>query len=203
MPIIRPYAPADRAAVADICVRTGDVGEDASALYPDRDLLPNIFALPYVELEPEFAFVANDDGQAVGYIVGTADTPRFVRRFRQEWLPRLAERYPPLTGEPTTPTEGMVNLMHDPERMLVPQVADHPAHLHIDLLPGHQGAGLGRALMTTFLRALGAAGVPAVHLEMASANTRARAFYDRMGFREIVVPGREGSTFLGRPTIAP
>jgi ribosomal protein S18 acetylase RimI-like enzyme len=97
----------------------------------------------------------------------------------------------------------MLGLLHHPERMLIPQLADHPAHLHIDLLPDHQGAGHGRALMETFLRALGAAGVPRVHLGMASSNTRARAFYDRMGFDEIPVPDTPGSTFLGRDTIAP
>jgi ribosomal protein S18 acetylase RimI-like enzyme len=57
--------------------------------------------------------------------------------------------------------------------------------------------------METFLRALGAAGVPRVHLGVANSNTRARAFYDRLGFHEIVVPAASGATFLGRDTISP
>ena len=98
---------------------------------------------------------------------------------------------------------GLLRLLHQPERMLVPEVADHPAHLHIDLLPSHQGGGFGRRLMTEFLTALGRAGVARVHLGMATSNTRARAFYDRLGFREIAVPGREGATYMGRETIRP
>jgi ribosomal protein S18 acetylase RimI-like enzyme len=200
VPTVRPYRPDDRGALADICVRTGDAGEDSRALYPDLDLLPNIFVLPYVEFEPALAFVVDDGGRAVGYVVGTSDTPTFVEWFRREWLPVLAERYPPPTGRPSTPTAAMVGLLHQPERMLVPEVAAYPAHLHIDLLPTHQRAGHGRALMTMFLGALAGAGVAAVHLGMAAGNTRARAFYDRMGFHEIPVPAEPGTTYLGRST---
>jgi ribosomal protein S18 acetylase RimI-like enzyme len=84
--------------------------------------------------------------------------------------------------------------------MVRPDLADHPAHLHIDLLPGHQRAGHGRALMTAFLAALAAKGVPAVHLSMLTANTAARAFYDRLGFTELPLPDVGELTYLGRPT---
>jgi ribosomal protein S18 acetylase RimI-like enzyme len=200
--VIRPYRPADRAAVAEICILTGDAGGDARERFPDPDLLPGIFALPYVEHEPELAFVLDDGGTAVGYVIGTADTPAFVKWFREEWLPTLVERYP-LPERTVTPLDWLVGLLHDPERMLVPEVADYPAHLHIDLLPGYQGAGHGRAMMTTFLRALGERNVPRVHLGMDPRNTRARAFYERMGFHEIPVSGEPRGQFFGRATIAP
>ncbi|OKK12920.1 hypothetical protein AMK09_29530 [Streptomyces sp. CB02488] len=46
----RPYRPDDRAALADICVRTADNGGDSSHLYPDPELMPSIFAAPYAYL---------------------------------------------------------------------------------------------------------------------------------------------------------
>jgi ribosomal protein S18 acetylase RimI-like enzyme len=95
----------------------------------------------------------------------------------------------------------MVGLLHHPDRMVVPEVADFPAHLHIDLLPGVQGSGFGKALMTAFLTGLGSAGVDHVHLCMGRQNTNARAFYDRLGFAEIAVPGAETVAYLGRETI--
>jgi RimJ/RimL family protein N-acetyltransferase len=55
--------------------------------------------------------------------------------------------------------------------------------------------------MTAFLRALGEMGVPRVHLSMDPSNTRARAFYDRMGFHEIAVPGLPRGAFLGRDIV--
>ncbi|QYC38999.1 ribosomal-protein-alanine N-acetyltransferase [Nonomuraea coxensis DSM 45129] len=203
---IRPYRHAtDKDALYDICVRTGDAGEDSRHLYPDPDLLPSIFAAPYVHLEPDLAFVADDGERAVGYIVGCADTPAFVRAYREKWLPTLAGRYPaPAPGHvPATPTEQLVALLHDPERMILPELAGYPAHLHIDLLPGHQRAGHGRALMTAFLGALADGGVAAVHLSMLTANTRARAFYDRLGFHELPVPDPGPVTYLGRATTPP
>jgi len=82
--------------------------------------------------------------------------------------------------------------------MVLPELAGYPAHLHIDLLPGYQGHGLGRRLMDAFLAELRARGVGSVHLGMDPANTGARAFYDRLGFAPIEVPG--GGVYLGRST---
>jgi ribosomal protein S18 acetylase RimI-like enzyme len=194
--LIRPYRPADRAAVADICVRTADAGGDSRRLYPDVDLMPSIFALPYAHLEPDLAFVLDDGDRAVGYVLGTADTEAFVENYRENWLPALVDRYPD-QADPRTPTEEMVRLMHHPERMVVPELADYPAHLHIDLLPDHHRQGHGRNLMAAFLRALLEKGVPAVHLGMLTSNTSARLFYDRLGFHVIPVPAHAELTYLG------
>ncbi|GAA4336049.1 hypothetical protein GCM10023086_69030 [Streptomyces venetus] len=90
--------------------------------------------------------------------------------------------------------------MHHPERMVVPELAAYPAHLHIDLLPQWQGSGHGRRLTRTFLQALQDRGVPAVHLVMATANTLAGAFYDRLGFHRLDVPEPGSATYLGRAT---
>ncbi|MBL1104137.1 GNAT family N-acetyltransferase [Streptomyces sp. 5-8] len=200
-PVIRPYRPADRDAVADVCVRTAHAGGDSRAIYPDERLMPSIFAEPYSHFAPDLAFVLDDGtGRAVGYILGTADTERFVEDFRRTWIPRLAGRYPEPAGQPRTPTEEMIRLLHHPERMLVPELAGYPAHLHIDLLPRWQGRGHGRRLLHTFLDALSGLGVPAVHLGMVTANTAARAFYDRVGFHEIPVADAGPLTYLGRAT---
>ncbi|MFC7912221.1 GNAT family N-acetyltransferase [Streptomyces nigra] len=200
---VRPYEPGDRAAVEDICVRTAHEGGDSRPYYEDPGVFPAVFALPYVVLEPELAFVVDDGrGRAVGYVVGTADTARFVTEYRAKWLPRIAGCYPDPV-EPRTPDEEIARLLHTPERMLVPEVAGYPAHLHIDLLPGWQGRGYGRVLMHTLFRALRERGVPAVHLCMVTANTAARAFYDRLGFHEIPVPDAGPVTFLGRTTEVP
>ncbi|KJK37316.1 GCN5 family acetyltransferase [Streptomyces variegatus] len=200
-PVIRPYRPEDRPALDDICIRTAHVGGDSRPHYADPGIFPVTFAAPYVHLEPDLAFVLDDGrGEAVGYILGAADTPRFAEAFRTTWLPLVAGRHPEPPGPPRTPDEVMAGLLHHPERMVLPELATHPAHLHIDLLPGWQGRGYGRRLMRTLLQALQDGGVPAVHLAMVTANTRARAFYDRMGFEEIDVPEPGAVTYLGRTT---
>ena len=200
MPAVRRYSPTDLPAVYDVCVRTADAGGDARGRYSSDDLVPDLFAGPYVHFEPHLAFVLDDGERAVGYVVGTADTARFVRDYRDRWIPRLADRYPPLGTVPRTPEEHVIALHRDPERMLGPHLEDHPAHLHVDLLPEHQGKGHGRELIHRFLAAAARAGAPAVHVAMVTANTRARGFYDRLGFAPIPVPDPGPLTHLGRRT---
>ncbi len=199
--MLRPYRPADLPAVYDICVRTADSGADARGRYASDLLMGDLFAAPYVTAEPEHAHVLDDgSGTAVGYVLGTADTPRFVRWYRDVWLPATAGRHPAPADPPVTPDDAMLALHHRPERMLVPELAEYPAHLHIDLLPGWQGRGWGRALMDRFLSGLHAAGVSRVHLGMRPSNVAARAFYDRLGFKEIAVADAATVTYLGRST---
>jgi len=202
---VRPYRPSDLPAFYDICVRTADAGEDARGKYSSDALMGDLFAAPYAHMCPDLAFVLDDGGAAVGYIVGTADTEDFVRRWRTEWLPGFAATYPPPAapaGDPVRdPEQDMVALGYRPEHMLGAQLAAaYPAHLHIDVLPPYQGQGHGRRLMEAFLAAVARAGAPAVHLGMLTANVKARAFYDRLGFIELPVADPGPLTYLGRPT---
>lgn len=198
---IRHYRPADSADLHDVCIRTGDAGQDARSLYPDPELLGTIFAEPYPVLEPELTFVVDNGSRVVGYIVGAADTVAFARRFGEEWLPRVAARFPEPDGQPQTLEAGMRWRLHHPESMITPGLADYPAHLHIDLLLECQRTGLGRKLMVSLLDALDNAGVAKIHLSMLTRNVNARAFYDRMGFTELHVPDQAADlTLLGRDT---
>lgn len=196
MPDIRPYRPSDRDALYDICVRTADAGEDARGMHSSDELWGDLFAGPYAHLEPGLAFVADDGGQAVGYIVGTASTETFVKRYAAEWIPLLGDRYPtPPEGERTA-EEDLVHLHYHPERMIAPGIdlAAYPAHLHIDLLPPYQGRGLGRRLIDRFTATVDA---PGVHLGMLTTNVRARGFYDRLGFEVLPVPDAGPLTYMG------
>jgi ribosomal protein S18 acetylase RimI-like enzyme len=200
--VIRPYRPDDREALYAICVRTGDAGRDATSLYRDPRILPDIFTGPYLLLEPELAFVLQDpEDRPSGYIVGTADTPRFVAAYRRDWLPQVAGRYPrpSADGSGEGPDAERIRELHHPEWMLRDDLTAYPAHLHIALAPQAQGQGAGRALMNTYLQALCATGVPRVHLSMSAANTGARAFYDRLGFHQIARP-TPARVLLGRQT---
>jgi GNAT superfamily N-acetyltransferase len=198
--VIRRYRDADLSAVYDVCVRTADVGADARGKYRSDDLMPDLFAGPYVFLEPDFAFVLDDGQRAVGYVVGTPDTAAFVRAYRARWIPRLAGRYPvppQETGrapaEPKDPPrpgnleDELIALHYRPERMIWPGLAEYPAHLHIDLLPEFQRVGHGRAMMETFFAAAARAGAAGVHVTVMATNTRAIGFYHHLGFRTVKV----------------
>lgn len=192
---IRPYAPSDRADVADICVRTGDGGQDATGLYSSDALLPDIYALPYVDHEPDLAFVVDNGERAIGYILGTANTRAFADWFSSEWWPSVEQNYAVAAGA----ERSIVASAGNPERMLVAAVDTHPAHLHIDLLPEAQGHGLGRQLVETLAATLAARGVPGLHLVVGTDNTAAQAFYRRVGFTELASDA--GGVVMGMPLV--
>lgn len=183
-PRIRPYQPADLAAVYDICVKTGASGADATGRFRDDDLLPDIYVGPYVRLEPESAWVVISRERVAGYIIATANTRSFVQCYRENWLPRFAVKYP-LVEPPVTSNDRLVKIGHTPESMIGPDIDDYPAHLHIDLLPEVQGMGVGRRLVRTLLVALNGRGVQGVQLGVGENNLEARAFYKRLGFRPL------------------
>jgi ribosomal protein S18 acetylase RimI-like enzyme len=193
---IRRYRDSDWAAVYDVCVETADAGRSTRGRYRADDLVPDVFAGPYLFLEPEHAYVLDDGGRAVGYVLGTADTPGYVAAYRERWLPRLSTRYQPPSGLPVTEEEQRLDAMFHPERRLRPELVPHPAHLHINLLAGYRGAGHGRELISTFLASVAAAGAASCHLGVRPANVDARRFYARVGFRPIEVRGVEHRTYL-------
>src|SRR5215211_2274801 len=133
---IRSYRPGDRAAVYDICLRTGDAGADASHLVSDPELPGHVYAGPYLALCPELAFVLELPGAVAGYVIGALDTRAFVDAYRERWLPRLAGSHPPPAGPPATHEERLLDVLHRPELLLTPSFPEHPSHLHVNLLPG-------------------------------------------------------------------
>lgn len=194
---IRPYGPDDLEALYDICLRTGDAGQDASHLYQDPKLLGHLFAAPYAIYEPELALVLEDAQGVCGYILGALDSDAFYARLERDWWPALRGRYPEPQGESQawSPDERLMHVIHHPRRALPKTLKPYPSHLHIDLLPRAQGQGWGGALMRALLGRLREKRSPAVHLGVAAGNTRAQGFYSKMGFHEIV---REGEgIYLG------
>jgi ribosomal protein S18 acetylase RimI-like enzyme len=172
-----------------VCLLTGRSGDDASALHDDPDLLGHVWVGAYLLHPAAVARVVHDDLGVAGYCVGVPDTGAFEDWVDAVWLPPLRERYP--RGGGTTPGDrALVELLHEPARTDAGLLAEHSAHLHIDLLPRLQGRGWGRRLMGEVLDGLAQAGATGVHLGVDQENTAARAFYERLGFAELsATPG--------------
>lgn len=197
--MIRPARPSDLAALYAICLRTGDAGADATDRYDDPDLLGHVYAGPYLALEPDLALVATgpDDDEPAGYCLAALDTRVFEQRCAQLWWPPLRRRYP-RTANTRDSDARLVELIHAPPRTVLETLADHPSHLHIDLLPSLQGRGVGAALIERQLAALADAGSPGVHLGVDPRNRRAIAFYRRLGFAESGPESGPGEALLVR-----
>lgn len=193
---IRPFVPADTANLYEVCLRTGDSGEDATALYTVPTLLGEVYVGPYLALEPATAWVVDHDGVASAYALCAPDTAAFERRCATEWWPDLQRRYPLGRFPSGSQDAEVVEIIHDPPATDTALLRDFPAHLHIDLLPGVQGHGFGGELMRNLLEALVQRGTRGVHLGVATVNTRAIGFYEHLAFTTIRTDGDE--TVMGK-----
>ena len=181
---IRQYHPSDLPALYRVCLQTGDSGADATHLYRDPDLFGHIFVAPYTVYEPDLCFVLTHSGTPCGYVLGTQDSMAFSNWCEQNWFPLLRERYPMPPSDDESPDAVLIRDIYK-GHVVEDDVADYPAHLHIDLLPVAQGHGLGKAMMQTLINQLRQLNIPAVHLGVSKANPRAVKFYERFGFHKI------------------
>lgn len=175
----------DLPALYEVCLRTGDAGQDATALHDHPTLLGEIYVGPYVVLPGCIALTAVDEGGPAGYCLAAVDTRDFEARCEADWWPALRARHPDPGPAPATPDEELAAHVHRPPVAPAEVVADFPAHLHIDLLPRLQGRGVGGRLLRRLLDELRARGVPGVHLGVDARNTRAIGFYRHLGFTEL------------------
>lgn len=194
-PTLRSYEPRDRAALYAICLETGDGGADASTLYRDPTLLGEVYVGPYVDFEPEWARVIQQQDRVSGYLLCAPDTLAFEERCEREWWPALRARYPRHSFDEGSADQNMVEHFYNPHRSDPELATRFPAHLHIDLLPSTQGLGLGGGLMLDLFERLRAARIPGLHLGVSNSNTRAIGFYRHLGFVPQAVDG--GATIMG------
>jgi ribosomal protein S18 acetylase RimI-like enzyme len=178
---VRTAGPGDVAAVAAVCRATARGGGPVEPTDPAVDLLPAVYAEPYLHLERASArLLVDESGAVVGYVVAAVDSADLYARWRRDWSPRFALPAGPSTEE----VRRLHALLAQPEQMLpcAETLAAHPSHLHIDLLPQARGGGWGRRLLAEALAGLAAAGSPGVHLGVDPANAAAQRFYRRVGF---------------------
>ena len=201
--MIRPARAGDEQGAYYVCLKTGDAGRDAEALYrEDPDALGRIFVGPYLAFEPELSLILEDADGICGYALGAFDSRAFYARYDLEWRPRLCALFEDPQGDRATWTrvQNEYHSYHHPDYFCPEPYAAYPSHLHIDLLPRAQGQGYGRRMLDRLMSTLRERGSPGVHLGVSALNTRAIGFYHRLGFRELTRVGACADTciYMGR-----
>ena len=183
---IRPYAPADRPAIRTICCDTADRGGPVEHFFQDREVFADLVCQYYTDFEPESSWVAEADGNVVGYLNGCLDNRRFQRTMALRVLPGLLAKF--LTrGLLTQAWSRRFLALNLPlwlrrNSSAEAEIRRYPAHFHINLEPAFRAHHLGHALIDAFLPRLQAARLPGVHVSVREDNERARRFFERRGF---------------------
>jgi ribosomal protein S18 acetylase RimI-like enzyme len=184
--IVRRYEVGDRDAVHRIAADTAFFGEPIEIYLDDRSPFQDLFVAYYTDSEPDHAWVAEADGQVVGYLTGCPDSARFERILRRRILPSVLMRA--LRGHYGLGRKTWrysVRLALSWLRGESPQI-DHslyPAHLHISVAESWRGCGAGRGMMAAYLDQLRMERVVGVHLQTTTLNRAALGLYRSAGFK--------------------
>ncbi|MEP7763364.1 GNAT family N-acetyltransferase [Sanguibacter sp. 25GB23B1] len=184
--IIRPFVPSDRERLNALFVRAG-AGSPSSELWGHAESERAVYLDPYVELEPDSLFLAEVDGELVGYLTGCRDSSRLPGE--DERITRVIKQYRLMTRPRTIgfflrATADMVWAKVRQEETVSGEFSDPrwPAHLHINVAPEARGSGVAGALMQRWIDRLTDSGSPGCYLQTLVENTRAVRYFERMGF---------------------
>lgn len=192
---IRGVLDSDKSALYEVCVATGDSGNDASGHHPHPEMLGDVYVGPYLELAAETSFVLVDEiNTGVGYGLSTIDTVAFEKLCQTQWWPRIQVKYESFRNN--LADSFLLQEIFNPSTSPIVVLADYPSHGHIDLLPSYQGQGFGKAIMKTMERRLEELGSPGFHLRVSAHNVRGLKFYDRLGYS--VLHQSESEVIVGK-----
>jgi len=186
---IRRAVPSDLPYLYDICLKTGDSGNDATPLYTDPCLLGQYYVAPYVIFPGGLSWIVEHEFRPQGFIVAAPDSRAYRQWMEDEWLRNLRLQFPLPAAFEKLPTEKdrhileMIHRTHMPiDDNALSFLDEYPAHLHINLLPCLQRQGYGQKLMNNLFAELSRQGVPGLQLGVGKKRLGANAFYRKVGF---------------------
>lgn len=166
---IRPFEKRDTENVRYICLNC----DGPSDMSPETEHFILVTYCDYfIEKEPYNCFVAADENDnAVGYILCTENYDSFIECFRSEYIPRIPEEHTKyrMYASLSAVLQGKYK-------------SEYPAHLHIDILPEYQRKGIGHRLTDQLCTHLKSKGIKGVMLTVSANNLSGVAFYEKYGF---------------------
>jgi hypothetical protein len=181
--VVRPYRPADREAIRDLCCRTGFLGKPIDPVFEDRELFADFLTDYYLTCEPDSAFVVTVDDAVKGYLLGC----RFPRRHqiftvRQSFSlgAKALLRLPRYKAESRRYLRWIaLNAWRE-----VPDAPRDIGHYHMNFLPQVKRIAVFRAVLERYLRFLADHRVKQISAQMVTFDDRRTLhLFERYGFR--------------------
>lgn len=198
-PRVRAYRPSDAAAIRRICCETAFYGRSIPPAFSDPTFIADALVGYYLTWEPTTTWVADADGQVVGYLTGCLETRRYERLFLRRVVPRLVWRALACghwrRGALWQLAVAGCRSAHRWARHRPAVLATYPAHCHLNVDAAFRHVGAGAELLKTFLAHLRSLGVAGVHI--VTATEPGRAFFATEGFMPLAT--YEAPAVLGVP----
>ncbi|MFA5092912.1 MAG: GNAT family N-acetyltransferase [Candidatus Omnitrophota bacterium] len=183
--IIRKFEPGDRESVRQISRDTALMGESAILFFDGPEVISDAFSLYFTDYEPGSCFVAEVNGQVVGYLMGAVKKVTAEEVFNKKIaLPLL------IKALKSGIFLKLKNLIFVGSCLLdllkngikTPNFAkEYPATFHINIRTGFRGQNIGTRLINAYLSYLKTRGALGVHL--ATMSDQAANFFFLQGFK--------------------
>lgn len=183
--IVRHYKPEDRDAIRRICCDTGFLGNPIETIFSDREVFADLFTNAYLDYGADWAWVADDGGKIVGYLLG-AISASFNYTLMYSGFQTTVKM---IKRAATGCYAGHPRSRHFIRWLLTsgyreqPRHPENAAHLHLNVEKSHRGHGLGLRLWQAFEQQLETAGIRNCYGAFFSRpRRRPEAVYSRLGF---------------------
>jgi hypothetical protein len=183
---LRQYRETDRDEVRRICCNTGFLGSPIDPIYKDRELFADLFTNPYLDYEPEWTLVAENEGRVVGYLTGST-SPNFSRTLMLSGFQTACTMIRRLLSgkySDHTRSEHFVRWVLARGLMQQPHHPEGAAHLHMNLERPFRWGSVARRLLAMYEDMLFAAGIDHYYAKFFSCPQRnPEPMYGRCGFQ--------------------
>ena len=181
--IVRKFGLSDRGIVREISYETSFL-EQPRLFVDDRDIVADALTAYFTDCEPGSCFVAESQGEVVGYLTGTVDMQRKHQISLERVIPRVIRRFvfKGLFFQPKTRALFLNAVMgFGRGEFNVSDLGDHfPAEFHINIKKNFRGRGIGRELINQYTAFLVQKNIKGVQARTMS--EEAKHFFLRLGF---------------------
>jgi len=149
--IIRKYQPDDREVLRKLSCDTAYFGNPCEVFFPDRKLLADLIMSYYTDYEPEHIWVADYNGEVVGYVSAGLSESRYCRLMLLKIIPCSIIKA--LCGRKIWDRRTWRLIVYNflfwitgNGKLKKLNRKEFPAHIHLNIKYGFRGKGIGSKL---------------------------------------------------------
>ena len=183
--VIRKFNSKDRTQVRQINHDTAFMGEPASVFFEGKELIIDALSLYFTDYEPQSCFVAEINGEVLGYLIGTKNAAASDKVISDKIILRLF--WSALLSGALFKKKNLIFIfklllsLAKGEFRAPDFKKEYPAILHINIKIGFRGLDIGSKLISVYLEYLKHENIAGVHL--ATMSEKAGEFFLKQGFQ--------------------